>query len=553
MSYTDFNDLHVSQGLYAVREQLFKALQSPVISKPAANDAQDTAPDWMTDDIPASAYESEIDPSLNPPKDAEPLMTVEKLVQRYLLTMPDAKIWDAYKKQLIKKHAFVTFVGKKLFDQWNGHEDRRTVDQASIMEQARAAQVKQGSGVNAALSRYIYIYPTDRVWDGEKKDSVPISSLKYAIAEHFDDWLKHPQRKQIDEDQLKFDPTQKLGSDCINTFRGLPLVPRSDTSCKNIKRLVAMLCNDDPEVYLWLCRWLALPLQKVGTKMATAILMHSDVHGSGKSLLFDGIVKQLYGEYAATLGQHQLESQYTDWRARKLFGLFEEVLSRDQKYTHTGTIKHMITGTTHRIEKKFVSGWEEANHMNAVFLSNEVQPFPLEESDRRLMVIWPEKKLPDSLQADVVVEMENGGIEAFYHYLLTLDLQGFNAHSKPLMTEAKERLIDFGRPGWDLFYREWERDSLDVPYMTCLAKDLYRYYERWCRRMGERSLSASKLVGFLRTKVRYRRDLHYNIAQGKYKGNFFVVGIAPVDMSQQIWLSECVQKFRLALEADNEA
>lgn len=545
----DFNDLHVTQGIDVLRHQLYTALQSGVIQQPPANDEP---PAYCSDEIPPEFYDIESETSQQPTKVSEPI-SVEKLVQRYLLTMPDAKIWDAHRQQLIKKHAFVTFVGKKLFDQWNGHEDRRTIDQASIIEQARAAQVKQGSGVSAALDRYIYIYPTDRVWDNEKKDQVPISALKYAIAEHFDDWLKHPQRKQIDENQLQFDPTQKLSGDCINTFRGLPLVPRDDASCRYIKRMIGMLCNDDPEVYLWLCRWLALPLQNVGTKMATAILMHSDVHGSGKSLLFDGIIKPLYGEYGATLGQHQLESQYTDWRARKLFGLFEEVLSRDQKYTHTGTIKHMITGTTHRIEKKFVSGWEEANHMNAVFLSNEVQPFPLEESDRRFMVIWPEKKLPEDLQANVVQEMENGGREAFYQYLLTLDLQGFTAHSKPIMTEAKERLIDFGRPGWDLFYREWERGGLDAPYMTCLAKDLYRYYERWCRRMGERSLSASKLTGFLRTKLRYRVDLHYNISLAKLKGNFFVVGQPPQGKSQQIWLSECVQQFRLAIDSDHDA
>src|SRR5690625_2799769 len=108
----------------------------------------------------------------------------------------------------------------------------------------------------------------------------------------------------------------------------------------------------------------------------------------------------------------------------------------------------MITGKTQRIEKKFISGWEESNHMNAVFLSNEVQPFPIEPSDRRMLVLWPRRKLPAELQHDVTTEINNGGIPAFYGWLLSIDLAGFDPHTKPPMTPEKERIIDFGRPGW---------------------------------------------------------------------------------------------------------
>jgi putative DNA primase/helicase len=520
MSQTDFNDLHLSAGLDVVKAQVMAVVNRGV---PAANDAPDTSP--------------------SPTEPVAP--TVEQLLSRYALAMPDAKVWDAHKKQLIKQHAFKAFIGPRLFKQWLEHDQRRTVDQSVVSQESRAAQVTGGTGVGRALRRYVYLYPTDSVWDRDKQAIVPISGLRYAIADYFDEWLKHPHREEIDRDKLIFDPTQKVGDGYINTFRGLPLEPVSDESrCKAIRALVGVLCNKDVDVCMWLLRWMALPLQQVGTKMATAVLMHSDVHGSGKSLLWDGIMRPIYGEYGATLGQHQLESQYTDWRSEKLFGLFEEVLSRDQKYSHSGTIKHMITGATHRVEKKFISGWEEANYMNAVFLSNEVQPFPLEESDRRFMVIWPETKLDEQLLADVVEEIENGGVEAFYHYLLSLDLSGFGPHTKPITTDAKERLIDFGRAGWDTFVREWERDALDVPFMTCLASDLYRVYDRWCSRMGERSVSATKFSGFVATRVRRRRDLHYSLGIDKAKGTFFIVGKPPADVSQQQWLGDCVSKFR---------
>lgn len=186
--------------------------------------------------------------------------------------------------------------------------------------------------------------------------------------------------------------------------------------------------------------------------------------------------------------------------------------------------------------------------MNAVFLSNEVQPFPLEESDRRFMVIWPEQTLPPEMQQAVVDEINNGGIESFYHYLLSLDLDGFGPHTKPIMTEAKERLIDFGRPGWDTFYREWRRGALEVPYQTCLASDLYKVYRSWAQENGERaSISSTKFGGFLATKERRRRNLHYIDGMSSKKGTFFIIGQQPEGMSQQQWLGDCVAEFQGAM------
>ena len=63
----------------------------------------------------------------------------------------------------------------------------------------------------------------------------------------------------------------------------------------------------------------------MGTKLATAILFHGEVQGAGKSLFFSDIHRQVYGKYSATLGQHQLESQYSDWKSGNLYSVFEEI------------------------------------------------------------------------------------------------------------------------------------------------------------------------------------------------------------------------------------
>lgn len=524
MAHTDFNDLQIAEGRDEVRRQLMAALEAP----PQA---------------PA------------PPEDFEGgQLTLETALERFALAMPDAKVWDAHKRRLLAQRAAKALMGE-LWPHWLTDNARRTVEQADVAVLQAVAQKEGVGGLAQALSRYVYLYPSDTVWDRAKRKVVAIKDLRHAIAADFDAWIKHPQRVNVDIENLVFDPTQKADTSThINMFRGLPLKPVRDADkCQNIRMLVNLLCNEEPTVFDWLMRWLAYPLQHVGAKMDTAIMMHSDQQGSGKSLLFDGIIRKIYGEYGATLGQHQLESQYTDWRSNILFGLFEEVLSRDQKYSHTGTVKHMITGETHRIEKKFVSGWEESNHLNAVFLSNEVQPFPVEETDRRMMVIWPERRLSAEMQKAVADEIKNGGIEAFYGWLLKLPMGDFNRHTKPLMTEAKERLIDFGRPGWDSFYREWKRGALDVPFSSCLSHDLFQVYRSWCHRDNEKIVTHTRFAGFIASKndVRRRRDLHYTDGYSSRKGTFFVVGRAPDGRNQQDWLGDCVQEFRKCMPSGN--
>jgi putative DNA primase/helicase len=195
--------------------------------------------------------------------------------------------------------------------------------------------------------------------------------------------------------------------------------------------------------------------------------------------------------------QHQLDSTFTAWRSRKLFVLFEEVLSRDDKYSHNGTLKYMITGKTMSINQKNLPERDERNHMNSAFLSNEPQPIPIELEDRRFMVIEARRKQDAEFYAEVQRSIAAGGIEAFYHFLLNLPLDDFNEHTKPPMTLAKERVIEFGLAGWMSFHRAWKDGYLDAPYCSCLSEDLYIIYKRWCDKSGEKPLTLCKFAGLI--------------------------------------------------------
>lgn len=581
---TDFNDLHVVLGLAAVKEQIDAVLVAqPVNFMFASGDPDvlplDTSdlqyvayfplPDYSDIPLPDSAHPSLLDspdPSLSVDQ-----MSVESLITRYALTDPDAKVWDSFQKKIIKATAFKNIVRPTIYKQWLEHDKRRTVLLEDVQRQAAAAQKKGRGGLAEALNRYVYLNPSDTAWDKQEREIVALSHLKYAIADCFASWVSHPDREEIPHRFLVFDPTQKCDTKThINQFRGLATQPRQDDArCRRIIEMLMALCNNDMKVFKWLRRWLAYPLINVGAKMETSVLCHSDVHGSGKSYFFDVVMRAIYGEYSRTVGQAQLEGQYNDWMSKVLYCVYEEVLSRSEKYSHTGTIKQTITGKTVRIEKKFMSGWEEANHMNAVFLSNEVLPLPVEPADRRFLVIWPETKLYEHLQRGVNEDLENGGAEAFYHFLLQTNMQErsdnpeldepfpFDEHTKPPMTAAKERLIEHGRAIWEVFYNEWARGDLmfndqNVPYCCMRISDLFKFFETWCSRNKERGMGAHKFSSYISSKLKKRPDLHYEWLTAKGKSGFYIVGKCPEDKTQEQWLGACVMETSRILNTAND-
>ena len=102
-------------------------------------------------------------------------------------------------------------------------------------------------------------------------------------------------------------------------------------------------------------------------------------------------------------------------------------------------------------------------------------------------MLWTPPKREKEFYADVGRELDEGGMEAFFHYLkYEVDLTGFTPHTEPIMNEAKQNLIDLGLSPSERFYREWADKALPVPYMTCSSQQLYTAFQRWCTLSGER-------------------------------------------------------------------
>ena len=477
---------------------------------PPEPDTSELPPSSADDDLPhaPSLAASDADDDTAEDGGAGEGLTLAEALRRYALIVGTTHVWDIDKSRKMKKPAFVALIGQKLFKEWSDVTDRKkkkriSEEQVKDIEQARAMAGKAvGAMSMPPLVRYVYIDGTKDVWDLAKKRRVPEGAVKMALGDAYSLWLNSPERRVVDVANIVFDPT--LTSDTsttINTFEGLPLEPkRDDKACENLRWLIAFLCNHAEDSTQWLTRGLAYPLQHTGAKMDTAVLMHSTMEGSGKSLLFSVVMGRLYGIYSATVGQTQLEGNFNAWQSGKLWAVFEEVVSRDQRYNQVGKIKQLITGQTVRIESKFVNGWEESSHMNAVFLSNEIMPWPIGEDDRRFLVMWPEEKLPADRQKLIKHELAHGGVEALYAWLLAQDLGDFDPQTKPPATPARQRLVALSRSTWQTFLHFWRAGELgNGLWGGCLSSDLYALFLEWCQRNKEHAMSHTKFSLFIST------------------------------------------------------
>lgn len=333
------------------------------------------------------------------------------------------------------------------------------------------------------LLRYVLVYGRDEVWDAWNMVPMRMAAFRLIYSrEMVRDWQASPDRRVIPPESIVFDPSgHDVPSGGLNQFTGWPLKPRRGDVSPFLELIDHLVGQHSTHVL----RWLALPLQKPGSKLATALVLHGP-QGSGKSLAFEPL-RQIYGQYATTIGQHQLDSKYNDWASRKLFALAEEVVATGEALHHKNALKNLITSDEMLIESKFMAVRAERNCLNLVFLSNEHRPLALEADDRRHAVFWTPPPRTDDLYNRVRRWLDQGGARALMSHLLGLDLGDFHAHTPPPMTTAKDDVQELGLRPSERFARDWLAHELDLPLRPCSTSQLYRGFTRWARQQGERS------------------------------------------------------------------
>jgi len=431
---------------------------------------------------------------------------------------------------------------------------------------ANAGATKKGDGehrlksllqVEEAVHRYSLIYGAGgTLYDHEETALIPKSDvLDILVDRGWGEWKLHTARKVVRLSEVGFDPTGRDKNITCNLWGGWPITPKAG-QCELLLSLLRTLCSGEEaensdEVYHWVLKWLAYPIQHQGAKMRTALIMHGP-QGVGKNLFFETYAS-IFGKYGRVIGQTEIDDKFNDWASGKLFMIADEVVARQELFHIKNKIKALITGETIRINPKNVAAHDERNHVNIVFLSNETQPLVLEKDDRRFCVVWTPPKMTENIYADISEEIEFGGAAALHDYLLNVDLADFNEHSKPPMTRSKQDLIDINLDSVQRFVMDWAEGDLGLPFNACGSEHLYKCYQDWAKKQGvvrPREFNQfvgniCKQVGWQKERVRVYNDLHFS-GNTVQKSMIFTPEYAnskPESISDLHWRTECYIDF----------
>ncbi len=425
-----------------------------------------------------------------------------------------------------------------------------------------AAKLRPLQLVDHLLQRYSLVYGAGgAVFDRSEHCLLPLQDMRNACirGDLHKAWMEHPDRDIVRQDEVGFDPACDDPRITCNLWGGWPTTPKAG-SCARLLELLQYMCSGEGNskaLYDWVLKWVAFPIQHPGAKMKTTIVVHGP-QGTGKNLFFESVMS-IYDKYGRILDQNALTDKHNDWASRKLFLIADEVVAQADRFHIKNILKTLITGTWLRINPKHIAAYDEANHVNLVFLSNEAMPVVLEEDDRRHCIIWTPPKKPPEFYKALLAEIAEGGVAALHEHLLHLDLGDFDPGTPPPDTEAKRELIGLAQDSPVEFV-----DALlmgDVPQLlndegfpiAGLVTDWFSGYGRWCSTMGVKPASLKRFVSAIDKRrgiraVRKRYTLRNDIdIDGKRLGPHSVLlfgSAAPEGEDECEWLGGQVQALK---------
>ena len=418
--------------------------------------------------------------------------------------------------------------------------------------------------IDELLERYALVYGQGgTVFDHQEHALMALGDMRDACLsrEIHRAWAEHPEKQMVRVREVGFDPACTDSNIRCNLWSGWPTTPEAG-SCEGLLDLLRYMCAGDSrpeELYRWVLCWLAYPVQHPGAKMKTTVVIHGP-QGTGKNMFFEAIMG-IYGHYGRVIDQSAIEDKFNDWASRKLFLIADEVVARSDLYHIKNKLKAFITGEWIRINPKNVAAYEERNHVNMVFLSNEAMPVVLEDDDRRHAVIWTPEKLSPDFYRGVQREIDTGGVAALHHHLLHLDLGEFGPATLPPMTDAKRELIDLGMDSPSRFVGAFEAGDIEgfpakgAPRLLtpALSQDLFDLYTLWCRHVGLKALNQPRFANALKRKhkavVERKRYDDGAATRGPSAVTFLPGGHEPpVGQSEADWIGERVMVFRTSLK-----
>lgn len=194
----------------------------------------------------------------------------------------------------------------------------------------------------------------------------------------------------------------------------------------------------------WFEQWCAYPIQHPGAKLYSAAVVWGVKTGTGKSLMGYSLMK-IYGRNSTEINDEQIASPYNEWAENKQFIMGDDVKGSEKKKDTADHLKFMITRHQLRLNPKYIPSYVVPDCINYYFTSNHPDAMFVEDDDRRYFV----HEAPDApydrpgfyKEYDHWLKDPQGLGPALFHYMLSVDLTGFDPNGRAFETRAKRAMV----------------------------------------------------------------------------------------------------------------
>lgn len=224
-----------------------------------------------------------------------------------------------------------------------------------------------------------------------------------------------------------------------------------------VERHVMALCGDREWLANHLLDWMAFCVQNPGKKIRHSPVIQG-VEGDGKSVLGTFLATVMGGPNVRIISPEVIaKGDFNGWAEGACVGVLEELrLQGQNRFDILNSVKPLITNDTVCIHRKRIDPYNAPNVTNYLAFTNHKDALPLDDTDRRWLVIFAPW---NSIAGFAAVVGEDSGsyfdrlhsqIENHGSYLrrwmLDRDVSAFKPSARAPETEEKRTMVDLGIP-----------------------------------------------------------------------------------------------------------
>ena len=248
-----------------------------------------------------------------------------------------------------------------------------------------------------------------------------------------DIWLNSPRRRTFEN--IALIPSGDCPKDTYNLWRGFGVEPIEGDVKPILAFIKTVICSGNSDHAGYLIRWLAFCIQ-YPNRQAGVVPVLQGGKGIGKSTI-GRLMVRIFGQHGLQITnvRHLLGNFNAHLRSTLFLLADESFYAGDPQ--GGAVLKGLVTEDYLSIEQKGVDVYQVRNRLKIMMCSNSEWVVPASSDERRYFCLT----VSDKHQGDFDYWnrlndlIDNGGTEAFLHYLLGVDLSDFNIRAVP-QTEA---------------------------------------------------------------------------------------------------------------------